>query len=229
MTPIVPLPAHPPGPPLLATVLTLGAAGVLAGAAARVLLARLRRGARVRAPVCELTVGASWAACGAGWATGVVPPGWVPVLLALCWLGVAAGAVDLVHHRLPDAVVLPASPVVLVLLVPVGTDAVLRGVVGAALAAAAHAAWHAVAPGSLGAGDVKLAAPLGAALAAAAWPAPALAAGLAALLTGLAALLAVGLARARGRPRPTAVAHGPSMLAATVAVLVATIAATGTG
>lgn len=229
MTPIVPLPAHPPGPPLLAAILTLGAAGVLAGATARVLLARLRRGARVRAPACEFAVGAAWAACGAGWAAGVVPPGWVPVLLGLCWLGVAAGAVDLVHHRLPDAIVLPALPVVLVLLVPVGGEAVLRGVVGAVLAAGAHAVWHVLAPRSLGAGDVKLAAPLGAASAAAAWPAPALAAVLAALLTGVAALAAVGLARARGRPRPTAVAHGPSMLAATVTVLLATIAATGSG
>jgi leader peptidase (prepilin peptidase)/N-methyltransferase len=228
MTSIAPLPAHP-GPPLLATVLTLAAAGVLAGAAARVVLARLRRGARVRAPVCELTIGAAWAACGLGWAAGVVPPDWVPVLLALSWLGVAAGAVDLAHQRLPDAVVLPALPAVLVLLLPVGIEAVMRGAVGAVLAAGAHAVWHLVAPRSLGAGDVKLAAPLGAALAAAAWPAPALAAVLAALLTGVGAVAALGLARARGRPRPTAVAHGPSMLAATVTVLVATITATGAG
>jgi leader peptidase (prepilin peptidase)/N-methyltransferase len=214
---------------LLATVLTLGAAGVLAGAAARVVLARLRRGARVRAPVCELAVGAAWATCGAARAAGMVPPDWVPVLLALCWLGVAAGAVDLAHHRLPDAIVLPALPVVLALLVPLGAGAVLRGAVGAVLAAGAHALWHLAAPRALGAGDVKLAAPLGAALAAAAWSAPVLAAVLAALLTGIAAAVAVGLARARGRPRPAAVAHGPSMLAASVVVLLATIAATGPG
>ena len=38
--------------------------GVAAGAAARRLLARLRRGTRVRAPVCELAVGALWAVTG---------------------------------------------------------------------------------------------------------------------------------------------------------------------
>ncbi|MGI5130583.1 prepilin peptidase [Pseudonocardia sp. CA-107938] len=226
MTPTVPLPAHPP---VLAAVLTLGAAGVLAGAAARVLLARLRRGARIRAPLCELVTGAGWAACAVGWASGVVPPDWLPVLLFLCWLGVAAGAVDLTRRLLPDALVLPAFPLVLLLLVPIGADAVLRGLVGALLAAGVHAVWHLGAPRALGAGDVKLAAPLGAVLAAAAWPAPALAAGLAALLTGGAAIVAVVLARARGRPRPAALAHGPSMLAATVTVLVATIAAAGTG
>ncbi len=131
------------------------------------------------------------------------------------------------HHRLPDAITLPALPAFLALLVPVGADAVLRGAVGAVLAAAAHAAWHLLAPGSLGAGDVKLAAPLGALLAAAAWPAPAVAAVLAAALTGVAAIGAVAVARARGRPRPAAVAHGPSMLVATVVVLLATVTAAG--
>lgn len=227
MTSLVPLPAPPGGPALLTATLTLGAAGVLAGAAARVLLARLRRGARVRAPVCELAVGVAWAAGGAAWAVGAVPPDWLPALLALCWVAVAAGAADLAHRRLPDAITLPALPAFLLLLVPVGPGAVLRGAVGALLTAAVHAAWHLLAPRSLGAGDVKLAAPLGALLAAAAWPAPAVAAVVAALLSGIVAIGAVVLARARGRPRPREIAHGPSMLAATAVVLLATIAATG--
>lgn len=221
MTWLDPLPVPP-------AALVLGVAGVLAGAAARLLLARLRRGARVRAPVCEIAVGVAWAACGAGWMAGAVPPAWVPALLALCWLAVAAGATDLVHHRLPDALTLPALPVFLALLVPVGADAVARGAAGAVLAAAVHAAAHLVAPRAMGAGDVKLAAPLGALLAAAAWAAPVLAAVLAAVLTGVAALLGVAVARARGRPRSAAVAHGPSMLAATAVVLLATITSAST-
>jgi len=212
-------------PPLVAAVLTPGAAGVLAGAAARLLLARLRRGARVRAPVCELAVAVGWAACGAGWALGLVPPPWVAVLVGLWWLVVAASVTDLVHRRLPDALVLPAFPAALLLVAPLGGEAVLRAATGALLTVAAHAPWHLLAPRALGAGDVKLAAPLGAVLAAAAWPAPLLAAGLAAVFTGGAAATVVVAARLRRRPRPAAIAHGPSMLAATVVTLATVFAA----
>ena len=64
----------------------------------------------------------------------------------------------------------------------------------------------------MGGGDVKLAGPLGAVLAAAGWPALVLAALAAALLTGGIALVAALL---RGLDeRRAAVPHGPSMLGA---------------
>lgn len=165
-----------------------GTAGAAAGAGARSLLRRLRRGARVRAPVCEVTVGIAWAGVGAGWAAGVWPDRWVPVLLALAWFGVAAGAVDLRHHRLPDALTIPAVPVAFLLVVPLGGAALARAGPGALAAVAVHAAVHVGSPGSLGAGDVKLAASLGAVLAAASWGAPLLAAVLASVLTALVAV-----------------------------------------
>ena len=140
------------------TSLVLVVAGLCAGAGARLLLRRLRRGTRVPPPWCELGVASVWGASGAA----AVPVRWLPVLLALGWLAVAAGAVDVLAGRLPDALTLPALPVALLLLVPVGGDAVARGVVGAVVAVAAHAAVHLVAPAAMGGGDVKLAAPLGA-------------------------------------------------------------------
>jgi leader peptidase (prepilin peptidase)/N-methyltransferase len=206
-----------PSPVLLLGVLS-AAAGVPAGVGARLLLRRLRRGARVPPPWCEVGVAVAWAATGAPAGTGSLPLPWLPVLLALGWFGVAAGAVDVRHHRLPDALTLPALPLALLLLVPLGLPAVLRGVAGAAVAFVAHAAVHLVVPTAMGAGDVKLAAPLGAVLAATSWEALALGGLLAAVLSGgLAALLA---SARRGRRR-TGLPHGPSMLLATWVVAVA--------
>jgi leader peptidase (prepilin peptidase)/N-methyltransferase len=187
-------------------------AGGAAGYAVRLLLRRLRRGALIRPPWCESAVGLLWAGPVAAWAAGALPAGWVPALLGLGWFGVAAGAVDLAHRRLPDALTIPALPVALLLLLPLGATAVLHGLAGAAVAAVAHAAVHLVAPRAMGAGDVKLAAPLGAVLAAAGWPAPVLAALLAAVLTAV--LGVTGLATRR-LGRGAALPHGPSMLVAT--------------
>jgi leader peptidase (prepilin peptidase)/N-methyltransferase len=192
-------------------VVAFTAAGACAGGVARVLLCRLRRGARVRPPWCELAVGALWAVSAAQWAFGPLPARWLPVLLGLGWLAVAAAAVDLRHRRLPDALTLPALPAVLLLLSPLGAQAVLRGMLGAVVLAGAHAAIHLAAPRAMGAGDVKLAGPLGAVLAASSWPAVPLGAVVAALLTAMVATfgVTVGLL-ARGDALP----HGPSMLAA---------------
>jgi leader peptidase (prepilin peptidase)/N-methyltransferase len=161
---------------------------------------------------CEAGVAVVWAAVGAGWGAGLLPAPWVPALLGLGWLAVAAGAVDVLHRRLPDALTLPALPVALLLLLPVGAGAVLTGAAGALVAAACHAVPHLLDRRAIGAGDVKLAAPLGAVLAAVSWPALVLAAVLAALLTGLAAV--AGFATGR-LGRGAALPHGASMLTAT--------------
>jgi leader peptidase (prepilin peptidase) / N-methyltransferase len=106
---------------------------------------------------------------------------------------------------------LPALPVVLVLLAPLGPDAVARAVGGAVAAAGVHAVVHLIDPRAIGAGDVKLAAPLGAVLAAAAWSGLVFAAVLAAAFTaGGAAVHAIMTRRLPGSALP----HGPSMLAA---------------
>ncbi|GAA1261302.1 hypothetical protein GCM10009609_25240 [Pseudonocardia aurantiaca] len=203
-------------------------AGWVLGWGARVLLGRLRRGARVPGFWCEAGVAVVWAAVVAGWVAGLLPAQWVPALLGLGWLAVAAGAVDVVHRRLPDALTLPALPVALLLLLPVGPGGVLTGAAGALVAAACHAGLHLLDRRAIGAGDVKLAAPLGAVLAAVSWPALVLAAVLAALLTGLAAVAGFATGRlARGAALP----HGPSMLAATwlVTAWLAAAGAAGSG
>jgi leader peptidase (prepilin peptidase) / N-methyltransferase len=205
--------------PLFATFLLLGVLGVLAGAGARLLLGRLRRGARVPPPWCELGVAVVWASTGSAARAGALPVRWIPVLLALGWFAVAAAAVDVLHHRLPDALTLPALPVALLLLAPLGADVVVRGLVGATIAAIAHGAVHLLAPAAMGAGDVKLAGSLGAVLAASSWPALLLAGVLAAVLS---AALALVLTMTGRGCRATALPHGPSMLLAAWVVAAAT-------
>lgn len=209
---------------LLLAALVAVAAGAAAGALARRWLAGLRRGADVPPPWCELATALLWALSVLAWARGAVPGAQLALLLGLGWLGVAGSAVDLRRRRLPNALTLPALPVVLVLLVPVGTDAVLRGFGGAALLAAAHAVVHLLAPAAMGAGDVKLAAPVGAALAGGSWAALAAGAALALVLTGL--LGAAGMS-ARGWERCARLPHGPSMLAAAWVVVLVAAGSTG--
>ncbi|HEX4249211.1 MAG TPA: prepilin peptidase [Pseudonocardia sp.] len=175
----------------MAQLVFFGGLGMLGGALARWLLGRLRRGTVVSPPHCELVLGALWAVSGYWWSVGRLDPAWLPLLLGLGWLAVAAGAVDLVHGRLPDALTLPALPAALLLAVPLGGGAVARAALGAAALGGGYLVVRLVVPTALGAGDVKLAAPLGAALGAVSWPA---------VLVGalLASLLTVGLAVAGG-------------------------------
>ena len=163
--------------------LTGGVAGLAAGAAARRLLARLRRGTRVRAPVCELAVGPMGVGTGSLWGSGRLPTAWLPAVLGLGWLGVAAGLVDARHRRLPDTLVVPATCFAPLSLLPMGLGAVGRGLLSAVAAVLGYGLVHLLRPAALGLGDVKLAAPLGAVLGAASWSALAIAAVLAAVIT----------------------------------------------
>jgi leader peptidase (prepilin peptidase)/N-methyltransferase len=207
----------------------LATLGLAAGAAARLLLRRLRRGARVPPPWCEVGVAVAWGATGALAGAGAVPLRWLPVLLALGWLAVAAAAVDVLHHRLPDALTLPALPLAMLLLVPLGSAVLRRGLAGAAVAFTAYAVVHLALPGALGAGDVKLAAPLGAVLAAASWPALVLAAVLSALLSGVMAVAVLVTARSHGRPCGAALPHGPPMVVAGWLVALGVVGVGGCG
>lgn len=189
----------------VAAAVLLGCAGLVAGWLARRVLARLPRGARVRRGWCELGVAMLWAV--SGWAAA-----WTPVLLVLGWLTVALTATDLLHHRLPDALTLPAAPVAVLLLVPAGGQVALRATLGAGLLVAAHTAVHLAAPAALGAGDVKLAGTVGAVLGGVSWSALLLGPALAALLTAAVAVAGLLVGRlGRSDPLP----HGPAMLAST--------------
>jgi leader peptidase (prepilin peptidase)/N-methyltransferase len=187
----------------LVVVVLFTALGGWAGVGVRLLLARLARGARVGTGPCEAVLGGLAGVTGLGWALGLLPGRLVPLLLGLAWLGVAAGTVDVLHRRLPDALTMPAIPAGLLLVCPAGPGALARGAAGAVVALSAYGTVHLVAPSALGAGDVKLAASLGAALAGLWWPALVVAALLAGAVTLVLALLT----------RQPVVPHGPGLLA----------------
>ena len=130
----------------------------------------------------------------------------------LAWGGVLLSGVDLVARRLPDALTLPAYPLVASVLgiaaAGVGNvDPLFRAAVGALLWAGGYAAIRLVSPGALGGGDVKLAGSLGALTAATSWSGLILAVVAAGTLTVMVAVPA-GMCGYRD------IAHGPAMLAA---------------
>ena len=169
---------------------------------------QIPRGVPVSMPVCAVLVAALWAVAGeAG-----VPWWWWPVPLVVGWAGVLLGSADLLARRLPDALTLPAYPLVAVLLgiAALGAgDAELltRAAAGSLLWAGGYAVVRLVAPGAVGGGDVKLAGSLGALTAASSWS------GLLLALLAANVMTAVVAAQARIRGYPD-VPHGPAMLAA---------------
>lgn len=135
---------------------------------------------------------------------------WLALSCVLTVFAVPLALADIGHLRLPDVLTLPAYPAFAAALLLSGDPPPLaRALMGALLFGALHVLVHWRAPDSLGLGDVKLAPPLGALLAASSWAALVLAALASAALTAL-----VG-AVVRLRGRPGAVPHGPSLLAAT--------------
>jgi leader peptidase (prepilin peptidase)/N-methyltransferase len=132
-------------------------AGALAGSGIRMLLAALRRGAKIRRGVLELA-----AAAVTGIGVAVAWPG--PLVALVVWaglLGVALGAVDLVHHRLPDALTLPAIPITAVVIAGVelarpGTGSPVTAIVVAVIGTGLFWGLSTLAPRAMGLGDVKL-------------------------------------------------------------------------
>lgn len=150
----------------------------------------------------------------------------LPAFLVLAGAGVLLAVIDADVRRLPDAITLPAYPVVALLLVPasllgvaaVGWSGLLRAALGALVAAAVYLLLC-LAPGAqLGFGDVKLAGLLGLALGWLSWAS--LAVG---LVLGFAYGAAYGLVLllARRAGLRSRIPFGPAMLAgALTAVLV---------
>ncbi|SFW88958.1 prepilin peptidase [Amycolatopsis australiensis] len=166
--------------------------------------------APIPAPRAAVLAAAGVAVVTARWLAGGLPGWWLPVPAALTVVAVPLALADLRHLRLPDVLTLPAYPlfgaaVGAAALGGGGPSLALRAAAGALLFGGAHAVVARAAPGNLGAGDVKLSGSLGAVLGAAGWPALALAAVLAAVLS-----LAFAAAARTGR-----VPHGPALLGAT--------------
>lgn len=192
-------------------------AGSAAGALGRQVLRRARSPAPVPAFAVVATTGAlsavvAWRQGGSAW-----PAWWLPVPLLVTFLAVPLAIADLRYRRLPDALTLPAYPLIGLALVAAalsgaGGGLAVRAVAGGVVFGGAHLLVHLVSPRSLGAGDVKLAGVLGAALAAVGWAALVVGAAVAAAVT---VLLAVW-----PRWRRHGVPHGPGLLAATWLVTV---------
>lgn len=178
-------------------------AGAAAGHLGARLLRACRRGVDPPAGSCELGVAAVWALVAVGALCGT-PPWWLPVPVVLGWAGVLLAVCDLRVRRLPDALTLPGFPVLAVLL---GAAAAHRSgllggaVAGCAVFAGAYLVVRSVSPTALGAGDVKLAASLGAAVGA-------VSVQLVPVVVALAAVVTLLAARSRGG----AVPHAPAML-----------------
>ena len=200
--------------PLVALAAGLGA---VAGLGIRVLLGRLRRGVVLRPGIAETS---------AALVTGVgvlLAAGDATLELALLTglLLVALGAVDIVHHRLPDAITLPAVPltaaaVVLTAVLVPGSGSLLTAAVAALVLWAVFAAIARVSPRSMGHGDVKLMPTLGLLMGYLS-PAAVLVGLLIAFGTGsAAALLGVAVRRLGLR---SAIPLGPSLLFGTWVVL----------
>lgn len=130
--------------------------------------------------------------------------------LAFAALGVALALIDLDVRRLPNALVLPAYPVLAALLV-LGTDphSLLRAAIGALVLFAFFFAVAMAAPGAIGFGDVKLAGVVGGMTAFLSWGAF-LTSALAGFLLG--ALAGVMLIAGRRAERSSAIPFGPFML-----------------
>ncbi|WP_372668018.1 prepilin peptidase [Amycolatopsis kentuckyensis] len=156
-----------------------------------------------RRPAAVLTTLAT-AAATVRWASGAWPTWWLPVPVVLAVVAVPLVLADLRHLRLPDVLTLPAYPLFgaaigAAALGGGGPSLAARAVFGALLFGGAHALVARLAPGSLGAGDVKLSGSLGMVLGAAGWPTLALAAVLAALFS-----LALATATSAHQRRATA-------------------------
>ncbi|ACU39077.1 peptidase A24A prepilin type IV [Actinosynnema mirum DSM 43827] len=178
--------------------------GFLAGLLTAPTLRRLRRGTNAPWWWCAPPTAFLWSLTGAL----NVPPNWLPIPLTLAWLGVALTVVDLRHRRLPNALTLPAYPVLFLLLLMSGADP-LRALAGCTLFGGLHLLIHLLRPTALGGGDVKLSAPLGAVLACVSWSALPLA-------TALASLTTVLLSRLPSRKHPPwSLPHGPGLLGST--------------
>ncbi|OYD69927.1 prepilin peptidase [Rhodococcus sp. OK302] len=202
---------------MLVPMWMLVVAGLVAGFGARHiadgwLRRNLYAGFSVRRGVPELCVAAGWIFVGVSNSSAVQ----LVSGLVLVWWCVAVSTVDVAVRRLPNSFTLPAYLVVLAGAAFTGT--LSAAVVGSVMLAGMHLVMHVVSSTSLGAGDVKLALPLGAITGLAGAPVWLSAALLAPLFT----LVVAGVLARRSR-----LPHGPSMCAAALLALAFGVMAEG--
>lgn len=165
-----------------------------------------------RYPLVELANAALWLILGA-WAWNHQALVALPLLLAVGSAGIALACIDMAHHRLPNAIVLPLIPVTVVGI----AIAVIFGEVelGDALAGAGlwtvliGLIWLGTAGRGMGLGDVKLAPTLGATCAVAGFGASVVGLGLSFVLGGLVGVVLLATGRAA---RGSRIPFGPFLL-----------------
>ena len=153
------------------------------------------------------------------WRFGLAPE--LPAYILLAVAGVQLARIDLLHHLLPNRMVLPllgAGIVLLGVAAGVSSEAgsLLRGAAGALILFVLYLFLALTSRNGLGMGDVKLAAPLGLYLGYLGWSHLFYGGALGFVAGGLAS--AVIVLKNRGN-KPKEVAYGPSMLAAGLAVI----------
>nr|WP_272898218.1 A24 family peptidase [Agromyces seonyuensis] len=144
----------------------------------------------------------------------------MPVALVFAVAGVAASAVDLVEHRLPNAILLPAFLVIAVCVAAagftVGPEVLWQALAGGTAMLVVYGVVALLSPRSMGMGDVKLAGIIGITLGVF---------GLTTWVIGLLGAFLVGglvalVTLARGRAGlGSAIPFGPSMVAGAIAGL----------
>lgn len=139
----------------------------------------------------------------------------LPAYLYLAGASVVLGVVDIAEKRLPNSVVYPSLIVLPLLLAAAAAlddewPALLGGLIGAAALFALYFALAVISPGSIGMGDVKLAALIGLALGYQGWSAMLVGAALGFVIGGLVCLVALLTRKATLR---SSLPFGPAMLA----------------
>lgn len=179
---------------------------VVAGAVVAPVFVWLLAGAGAPVPPVVATVLVVGALAVVGWrgAAGAWAVWWWPVPWLLTVVGAPLALADVRHRRLPDVLTLPAYPAMALALVLAaatggGPRLLLDALTGTLAFGGAHLVVHRALPGGMGAGDVKLAGFLGAALGALGWASMAFAALAAAVLSAVLAVRVQAVARAHGR------------------------------